>query len=36
MKYILLYSDKIQFIHFKRLMSFAPDYKTLIGVLIRL
>lgn len=35
-KYILLYSDKIHFTYFMRLMSPAPDYKNLIGILIGL
>lgn len=35
-KYVLLYSDKVHFRHFMRLMSPAPDYKYLIGILIRL
>lgn len=35
-KYILLYSDNIHFTCFMRLMSPAPDYKNLIGILIRL
>lgn len=35
-KYILLYSDKIHFTCFMRLMSPAPDYKNLIGILIGL
>lgn len=35
-KCVLLYSDKIHFTRFMRLMSLAPDYENLIGILIRL
>lgn len=35
-KYDLLYSDKVCFMRFMRSMPPAPDYKNLIGILIRL